>query len=100
VGRLPQVGFFKVVVLPQLQHFTAAFPAAQPLLDCALSNYNHWRNVSTPAATPAHATSTDNSATPMDSSGLEEAAAVVTQAANRAGRPDTGSEIQRGSGGE
>ncbi|KAG2490632.1 hypothetical protein HYH03_011023 [Edaphochlamys debaryana] len=40
-----QVGFYDFVALPLVHALASAFPGAQPLVRCFMSNYNHWRVV-------------------------------------------------------
>ncbi|GIL81435.1 hypothetical protein Vretifemale_10473, partial [Volvox reticuliferus] len=44
VGK-SQVGFYDFVALPLAHALSSAFPGAQPLMQCFLVNYNHWRSV-------------------------------------------------------
>ncbi|GIL88899.1 hypothetical protein Vretifemale_16705, partial [Volvox reticuliferus] len=45
-----QVGFFEFVALPMAHALTSAFPGVQPMMDCLISNYRHWRRVDREAA--------------------------------------------------
>ncbi|KAG2491707.1 hypothetical protein HYH03_009870 [Edaphochlamys debaryana] len=38
-----QVGFYDFIALPLVHALASAFPGAQPLLACYVSNYDHWR---------------------------------------------------------
>ncbi|KXZ45534.1 hypothetical protein GPECTOR_53g120 [Gonium pectorale] len=38
-----QVGFYEFVALPLAHAMASAFPGARPLLDCFVTNYDHWR---------------------------------------------------------
>ncbi|GLI60869.1 hypothetical protein VaNZ11_003086, partial [Volvox africanus] len=40
-----QVGFFEFVALPLAHALTSVFPGVQPMMDCLVSNYRHWRRV-------------------------------------------------------
>ena len=51
--NLMQVGFFKVVAMPLFAKFFSTFPALDPLLEFAHSNYNHWCDLDTARATTA-----------------------------------------------
>ncbi|KAK9866695.1 hypothetical protein WJX84_006873 [Apatococcus fuscideae] len=40
-----QVGFFEIVAIPCIRSYCSLFPAAQPMLDGALANYEYWRSL-------------------------------------------------------
>lgn len=44
--QLPQMGFFSIVGLPLFTAFVEVFEDAQPMLDAALANYEHWQALS------------------------------------------------------